>query len=150
MEHKSVIDEEFVKRLCCGKPEAISFFLEWYAWVHGIDDLIDEGLGSGVPGLEPAEARQRIVNTFAQAVVVLSHPFYVKHVDALRMTAVLVANRYADTVNYEYADKAESWQKQWADHHRGVAMEMAMAVALICGGWAHARSLSQELVELCY
>jgi hypothetical protein len=148
-EHKSAIDQAFVNKLCKGQPDAMDFFVQWYNWVHQIDDLVDIPAGIG-PYVQTARDRELLVATFAAGIQVLSHPFYTRYALALRIPALLIANRYADTVIWEYAEDAEAWQKDWADHHRGVAMEMAVAIALICGGWAHARSLSLELVELCY
>ena len=87
---------------------------------------------------------------FAQGVLVLSHPFYLRNVIALRLTVMLIANQYADSVRWEKDEAAEEWQARWADTHRSCGLELAKAIALICGGWELVRAVSAELETVCY
>ena len=171
MEHKHLIDEALITRFCKGNREAMEFFIMFSAWVHAIDDLVD-GIASPQPTADSPEStvqspqsrvqtegcqriptakdREEIVAAFAQGVLVLSHPFYLRNIAALRMTVMLIANQYADSVRWEKSDAAEEWQARWADTHRSCGLELAKAIALICGGWELVRGVSAELETVCY
>jgi hypothetical protein len=127
-----------LERVCCGDAEAASFLREWSSYVHRVDDLVD-GDATG------AEA---LLEAFAAACLLYSHPFYLRHLAALRGVALVIANVYADSVAWERSGVA--WQREWADHNRHAGMEMVIAVAQICGGYAHARRLSLEQRVHCY
>jgi hypothetical protein len=169
--HKHIIDGEMIRRMCKGQPEAMEFFIIFQGWVHAIDDIVDgigtaeqgAGNGGGAPPLSgetgggapplripTAKDREQIVAAFAQGVIVLSHPFYLRNIAALRLLTVLIANQYADSVRWEKDDEAEEWQKRWADTHRSCGLEMCRAISLICGGWELVRSVSAELEEVCF
>lgn len=130
---------KLVKRICANNPEAMDFIANhWAPYCHEIDDIIDgERLRS-----------EAILETFARAPMLYSHPFYLKHLDALRAVVLNVTNIYCQTVQWE-GSKLE-WQRQWADHHRHCSSEMVMAIAQICGGYAHARATMEELRVMSY
>jgi hypothetical protein len=110
----------------------------WSPYVHEVDDIIDaERTDTG-----------DILATFARAAMVFSHPFYLKHMAELRLLVLNITCAYADSVDWERT--ATSWKQQWADHYRHVGMEMVIAVAMICGGYDHARSISKEQREICH
>ena len=166
MEHKHVIDEALLTRVCKGNREAMEFFIMFQQWVHAIDDLVDglgtaqppsprpsppgEGEDADVQRIPTAKDREQIVAAFAQGVLVLSHPFYLRNVIALRLTVMLIANQYADSVRWEKDEAVEEWQARWADTHRSCGLELAKAIALICGGWELVRGVSAELETVCY
>ncbi len=135
------MDEVWLKRLCKDNELALQFMRIWHRWVHMIDDLVDGELNKDT-------WREQVIQTFAVGILTLSHPFYQRNVDALRLAAVMIANTYADTVQWEKSDK--EWQRQWADHHRHCAAQMALAVAALVGGFEHMRTISGELNEICY
>lgn len=138
--NKRELDQAWLARLCKDNELAMQFMVAWHGWVHKIDDLVD--------GDRSENWREDVIKTWALGIVVLSHPFYLANVQALRLAAVLIANTYADTVLWERSDK--DWQRNWADHHRHCAAQMAMAVAALVGGFEHMRTVSAELNEICY
>jgi hypothetical protein len=122
-----------LERCCCGNREAIEFLQLWRKYVHAIDDIIDG------ERIEP----EFVLATFASAAALYSHPFYLRNLVALRQIVFNCTNAYADSVAWERSNT--DWQRQFSDHYRHFAAEMALAVAGICGGYLHMRSLSQEL-----
>lgn len=131
-------DQAALERCCLGNREAMEWVLLWREYVHRIDDIVD----GDSPGPEP------LLASYAQAIAVYTHPFFLRNIAALRQVALNCTNAYADSVLFEKSDQA--WQRQWADHYRHFGAEMVLAVAGICGGYAHMRSLSPELRVLCY
>ena len=126
------------ERVCGGNQEAMGFLAEWAIYAHEIDDIIDG---------ETTE-REAVLRTFARAALLYSHPFYLKHLAALRAVVLVIGNAYADSVAWEKS--AVEWQRAWADHNRHAGMEMVIAVAQICGGYEHARSVSAEQRCICW
>lgn len=131
-------DWKALERACCGNGEAMEWLLLWRDYVHNIDDLVDGDL-RGPEGL---------LATFAMAPVLYSHPFYIKNLAALRQVVLNCTNAYADSVMWEKSQVA--WQRDFADHYRHYGAEMVLAVAQICGGYAHMRSISPELRVICW
>ena len=131
-------DWQALERCTLGNREAIEFLQLWRKYVHDIDDIIDG---------DRTEA-EFVLATFASAAALYSHPFYLKNIAALRAVVFNVTNGYADSVAWEHSDKP--WQREFADHYRHAGAEMALAVAGICGGYDHMRSLSLELRIACY
>ena len=127
-----------LNRATCGIFEAQEFLLLWRAYVHEIDDIID--------GDRPQP--EAILATFASAAMLYSHPFYLKHLQALRQVVLNCTNAYADSVAWEHSDV--DWRAQFADHYRHFGAEMVLAVAGICGGYSHMRAISLELRAVCY
>lgn len=130
--------EQRITRLCCGDREAIEFLCLWAKYCHAIDDVVDKDV-------QDAEG---IVSTFSLAPVLFSHPFYLRHMFALRQVVLLVANMYADSIAWE--KEPEQWKREFANCYRHCGNEMLIAVAQICGGYDHARQFSLEQRELCY
>ena len=123
-----------------------------WQWCHAIDDVIDrEGAGPEARGAGPTEEedetarRLRIVRTFAEGIVVLSHPFYLANLPALRISVLQVSQLYALAAQWETMDRT-SWQYQWAEVQRHAGMQLATAVAMICGGWDHAQMIQKIVV----
>jgi hypothetical protein len=135
---KARTDIELLKRICLGNEEAMDFLSQhWAPYVHAIDDIVDEEVD--------AEFK---IKAFARAAYLYTHPFFLKHVSALRQVILQVTNSYADSVAWEKSEMP--WQRQWADHHRHAGMEMVIAVAMIVGGYDHARAISLEQRTICY
>jgi hypothetical protein len=125
--------------LCLGNAEAMDFLANhWARYCHEIDDIIDG---------ERADP-QAIIGTFARAIYVYTHPFFLKHMIELRAIALVVTSLYAQSVRWEKSEKG--WQRQWADHHRHVSNLMVSKVAEICGGYEHEQAVVPELHEYAY
>lgn len=138
------LDVQLLNRICTPHPgmapdaEAIDFLSQhWAPYVHAIDDIVDEEVS--------AEGK---IAAFARAAYLYTHPFFMKHAGALRQVVLLVTNMYADSVAWEKSDV--DWQRDWSDHNRHAGMEMVIAVAMIVGGYEHARAISLEQRVICY
>lgn len=131
-------DARALNRCCLGNQEAIGFLWLWRQYVHAIDDIVD----GDAPGAE------FLLRTFALAATLYSHPFYLKNLPALRQVVYNCTNAYADSVDWEKSPI--DWQRTWSDHYRHFGAEMVLAVAQICGGYEHMRSISPELRVICW
>lgn len=150
-------DQDALRRCCNNNQEAIDFLQLWSDYVNLIDDIVDEDLvalrepGRVVSRGSFERAADRVCEMGARAIALYSHPFYLKHIAALRQIALNCTNAYADVVQYEISDK--HWQREWADHYRHFGSEMVMAVAYLCGGgkaWGHMRAVSAAVRVICY
>ena len=131
------LDKAYLERACLGDREAMDFLLLWNRYVHEIDDILDGD----------ADSAEDILRTFARAAMLYSHPFYLKNIAALRQVVLIVTNAYADSVAWEKS--GVEWKRNWADHNRHAGLEMVLAVAMILGGYDHARAISPEQREIC-
>jgi len=132
-------DVAMLERVCCGDREAMDFIANhWMPYAGEVDDIIDGHITTP----------EQILNVFARAAYLYTHPFFVKHAAVLRTLILLCTNTFADTVAWEKSP--DDWKRQWADHHRHTGMDVVLAVAMICGGYEHARLCSQEQRSLCY
>jgi len=135
----ALLDQHLVQRVCCGNLEAMDFLANhWQPYVHEVDDICD--------GERPNPRDQ--LKTFARALLVYTHPFFVKNMAGLRQLALNITTTYADAVEWEKSK--DDWQREWANHNRHCGMEMVVAVAAICGGHEHAFAISQEQRAICY
>ena len=139
-------NRELVLALTKDNASATDFVILAHNWFHAIDDIVDEEISKDE--FQTANAalarRMKVVETFAAGIVVLSHPFYLQHLPALRMTVLQISQLYALSVKWEGAD--EAWKRQWAETQRRAGMELMIAVAMICGGWAHAQAMSEQIL----
>lgn len=133
----NTVEQQEIQWLTKGNDAAGDFLRLWRAYVHAIDDIVD----GDTPGNEA------LLGTFAMAIAVYTHPFFLANIPALRQIAVNCTNAYADSVAWE---KAEGWKRDFSDHYRHFGAEMVLAVAGICGGYAHMRAVSPVLRELCW
>lgn len=131
-------DLRALERCCCGNREAMEWLTLWRQYVHAIDDIVD----GDTPGTEP------LLASYALAISVYTHPFFLKNISGLRQIALNCTNAYADAELFKKGEPA--WQREFADHYRHFGAEMVLAVASICGGYAHMRSLSAELRVICW
>lgn len=132
------MDSSLLQRVCQGNPEAMDFLANhWSPYCHLIDDVEDQ----------PTTSRFRM-GIYLRAAMLFSHPFYLKHLLALRQVVLNVTVLFADVVEWEKSPVA--WKRDYADHNRHCGMDMVIAVAAICGGTEHALAISQEQRELCY
>jgi hypothetical protein len=126
---------------CAGNPEAADWLTRWQAYVHAIDDQIDGDVSE-------TERAEHLLRLFAGASELYTHPFFVRHAARLQLLIVLVTSAYADSVAFERS--GVTWKVQWADHWRHIGAEVALAVAYICGGYDHLRSVSPEMRSVCH
>ena len=131
-------DWKALERACCGNREAMEWLLLWQRYVHDIDDLVDE----------PGTRAEKVLATFAAAAMLYTHPFFLRHMLQLRQVVLNCTNAYADSVAWERS--SVPWQQNFSDHYRHFGAEMVLAVAGICGGYAHMRSISLELRAVCW
>lgn len=103
----------------------------WHEYVHAIDDIEDEDT--------TPEFRLR---TFILALELYTHPFFKANELRLKQIVLNCTNAYADTLAWEKSETP--WQREFADHYRHFGAELVIAVAQICGGYDHARSVSLE------
>lgn len=126
--------------LCRGNREAMNFCDMWYNYCHGIDDLIDT-LEDG----RPTMSKEQIISLFLKAAVFYNSRFFVEHRELLFPIALQTTNTYADSVAWENSSKAHL--RIMGDVFRTCGNEMYFLVALICGGEAHMRNMSQNIKE---
>ena len=126
---------EILTKASAGNADALRFLMHFCAYAHAIDDIIDDlWAKKDVP---PA----RILDTFAQANILYSQPFYQANTASLQPVVMLVTNAYADSVEWEQRGTGEG-EKRMADVRRFAGNEMLLAVALVCGGYKAMRELS--------
>lgn len=126
--------------LCRGNREAMNFCDMWYQYCHGIDDLIDT-LEDG----RPTMSKEQIISLFLKAAVFYNSRFFVENRELLFPIAIQTTNTYADSVAWENSPKAHL--RIMGDVFRTCGNEMYFMVALICGGEAHMRTMSQSIKE---
>jgi hypothetical protein len=126
-------DLAFLTAATSGNREAMEFLELWRTYVHWIDDLVDQ----------ERKGPEALLEVFALAIELYSHPFYLKNLPALRQIARNVTCGYADVVKWEQSPV--KWQAEWADHYRHIGQEMVIAVAGLTGGWNGMRRVSETL-----
>lgn len=122
---------------CKGNLEAIDFLNRWNDYAHAVDDVIDEEV-----------TKDFKIATFAKAIDIHTHPFYLKYLHILKPIEIQLNNLFADSVEFEKSD--EKWKRDFSDWARHGAAEMVIAVARIVGGYEHMRLISLETRRLCY
>lgn len=120
-----------------GNVDALVFLLSWNSYAHAIDDLVDEQM---TPAL--------LLETCMQANAMYATPFWIANSARLAGVVAMVANAYADSVEWEKS--AILWKRAQADLLRSAGNEMLMTVAHIVGGWRHARAISLRVREAAY
>lgn len=125
------------KQIACGNEAAAHFLDVWNNLLEAADDVVDEPTNP--------EFKIRTYELFNQA---YSHPFYLAHVREFSLLVSLINNAYADSE--ECAKSNLPWKKELGDVLRHSSGEMVRAVALICGGYEHLRSISMKFHEACY
>ncbi len=121
-------------------PDAKEFILLYSAYVHRIDDIIDEP--------EKRSDPEFMLQTFQLAADVFSCDFYHKHRNVLRPTEFLINNTYADSVQWERS--SEIWKRQEADVLRHTAIDMFLLVTAICLGRDATRKISLRFREYAH
>lgn len=131
------IQAHLIKSICKGNLEAEQFLAAWSAYVHGIDDLVDE-----------TTTNEFKIKLFIQALDLYNQPFYLKNRERLNGLIISCTNLYADSVAWEKS--GVTWQKTFADWARHAGVEMVLQIACIVGGYDHMRAISLELRTINY
>lgn len=146
-EPKVFASQDEIARLCLeccnGDKEAINFCHMWFTYCHAIDDLIDTQI-SGAITMTP----EAILEIFVQANLLYNCSFYRQYQSALQPVVLVITNAYADSVEWEKSDVKR--RATIADVLRCCGNEMFFTVAMICGGWKHARSVSSRIREMSW
>lgn len=144
-----VTKEQFqaaLARCCCGQSSAMQWLALWREFVNAVDDIEDE------PFLKAGERPEAIgdrattpefrMRAWVLALELYTHPFFRANEARLKQVVLNCTNAYADVLKWEQSEV--QWQKEFVDVYRHFGAEMVIAVAQICGGWDHARSLSED------
>jgi len=131
------LDGQLMLRCAKGDAAAADFLMHWLAYVHDVDDLVDGDM----------QGTEFLMAMLIRALNLYTHPFFKRHEAALKQQVINITNAYADSVPGEHS--GEEWERTMADVQRHAGVEMVLAVASICGGWEHTRSVSRRLRELC-
>lgn len=131
---------EFNVRLCAGNQEAMQMNDLYYRMCHGLDDLLDSRRDG-----RPVMSEEQILELWADTAMFYNSSFYVKYREMLFPTSLLVTNQYADSVAWERSSIHR--RRTIADVLRICGDELYFMVAMICGGWKHARQLSPLIRE---
>lgn len=129
--------EPLLQRACLGNAEALDFLRGWLIYCHAVDDVVDEQLTTDGK-----------ISAFIACLDVFTRPFFLRHGAALKPAVFNIANLYADSVAWEKS--SVPWKKDFAEFARHAGAEMVLNVAAIVGGFAHMRSISAEVRELCW
>lgn len=124
---------------CNGNESALQFLVLFNQYAHGIDDVIDSAR-DGAP-----KDPEFVLSTFAMGCNVFSHPFYQANIVRLQPVVYLITSAYADSVKWEKSDR--DGLRRTADVLRFCGNEMVFAIAVICGGYEHLRTISPALRE---
>lgn len=117
--------------------EAVRFVRAFGQWCHGIDDDVD---GQITP--------EQKVRLHWLAAALFSSRFYQQHASELFPVVSLIANAYADSVDWEKSDV--DWKRRQADVLRNCGNDMALAVVNIVGGYDAMREVSRLIREVSH
>jgi hypothetical protein len=79
------------------------------------------------------------------ALALYNHPFYLKHQKVLFPVILQVTNQFADSVQFERSPLKH--RRMIANVLSSCGDEVFFVVAMICGGWSHARKFSAAIRE---
>ena len=115
--------------------QALDFLILWATYCHEVDDIIDNKIN------DP----EKILRVFVTAAEVYNHPFYVRYQSYLYSLVIVISNAYADSVKWSHS--MVDAQHKMSDVLRHAGNDMLFAVAFICGGYEHLRTVSSTLRE---
>jgi len=123
--------DELRIELCKGNKDAEEFCNLWYAYVHSIDDLIDE---------EDADP----LRPFFDAALLYNAKFYHQNESLLFPLVLSITAQYRLSVVWEAA-YGESNKQKMADVLRMSGNQMFGQVALIVGGFNHMNTMMAKI-----
>lgn len=128
------------RELCRDDAEAMGFCDLWYHYVHSIDDLLDTAEDG-----RPRMNSEQILEVFIDAALLYNHSFFRKHRELLFPVVLMVTNMFADSVAWEQSPIKQ--RRTIANVLSTCGDEMYVLVAMICGGWKHARDIGPRIRE---
>ena len=138
------MDSQALVRLCNGNQEAMDWLQLCRYYCHEIDDLVDET----IPQADKSGGIDRVCRIGALALKLYTHPFFLKHLDAL--SAVMMLN----TINYRDSCHAEAstipWAQNFSDWARHGGIDVSLVVGEICGGYERTVGESMALRHVAY
>lgn len=129
---------KFYRTVSCGNAIAYEFLVQFHEYCHEVDDIID------LPDWSP----ERVLNCFALACRLYSHPFYTQHRKAIGPAILVATSLYQDANKWEQ-DPA-LWKQWWADVLRHAGNQVTFTIAQLCGGWTHMKGLTAPLMASSY
>lgn len=137
------MDSAAVLRLCNGNEEAMEWVQLGRRYCHEIDDLIDET----IPKADARGGLERVCRIGVMAMQVYTHPFFLKHREALSAAMMLNTVNYRDSV---LCEAGADWRGQFSDWARHGWIDVVLLVGLICGGYETVINESLALREVAY
>lgn len=122
------LDASATLRLCNGNKEAMEWVQMGRLYCHEIDDLVDET----IPAADTAVGVDRVCRIGMMALHLYTHPFFLKHSEALSAAMMVNTINYRDSVRCE---KGNEWQRQFSDWARHGWIGVVQVVGLICSGY---------------
>lgn len=139
------LDQMQLLRLCCGNTEAVQWLSIGHAYIHEIDDLIDEDIPRKSPGTV-----ERIGRIGMLALQLYTHPFFLRYSGALSAAMITNCNLYMDSVRWEKSDVP--WQRNFSAWARHGWVDVALLVGFLCAqpgrdpsAFAHLRREAKEI-----
>jgi hypothetical protein len=126
---------ERVSMLIGEDTDAAKFVRAFGSWCHAIDDVVDG----------ETKDSEGIIKAFMLPAAIFSSNFYQQNIQALFPIVMLIANAYADSVQWEKS--CEEWKARQSDVLRNCGNEMLLAVIGICRGYEAMRQVSQMIRE---
>ena len=138
------MDLALLKQACQGDAQAEAWLVKWTAYVHLVDDIVDEDMDKVTRGAQ-------VCAMGATALELYSHPFYLANVARLGQVALNCTNAFADVIPWEAWEGVDGkWKERFADVYRHFGCEMVLAVASIKGGYNLMRAISEQLRVMCW
>ena len=120
------------------EPEAIVFLQAYSAYIHAVDDIIDEKITE----------EEKILKAFGRALYLYSSNFYVKNSTSLFPLLLSIHNDYADSIKMEHS--SEEWQKKTADVLRLGGFKVTLTVVGLVAGYDAMREVSMMMRKYAY
>jgi len=131
-------DNTQLKELFKRRPDALEFLHLYNAYVHLIDDIIDDRCTEPAKILEMQHAARNV----------FSHPFYQQNIQQLYVVEALNNDTYRTSVEWERGDV--EWNRRHAACLRHCGYSMVFAVILITGGQDILTGMSSSFREQCH
>lgn len=133
---------EAIKQIAKGNTAAETFCHLWVFYCHHVDDVIDGDLPHDY------DTKQAIIEAMALQSAFLSSDYYVNNRASLYPVVVVSLSDYAISVAWE-TSKVE-WQQRAADLLRSNCNQVLTVVALLEGGYQHAKEMGKLLAEISW
>lgn len=133
---------KFAENYLGENPDALVFCLNYVAYAHMIDDIIDEDIPPDM------HRKQFIMQTFRIAPVLFANIFYLNNFSTLYGLVKMAHDSYVESLTYESSN--EEWKQRLGDFLRQNGNEVILACIEIVGGSVKKIQAAVELRELAY